>query len=159
MNERRTDITHNLVFLRRDEEILLAMKKRGAGEGKWNGAGGKPEQGESIIEAAVRETKEEIGVKLNEAALKHVAVIYFYGGSMEYVGADVYTAEQWEGEPEESEEMRPQWFSVFDIPYEQMWDDDKFWLPEVLKGRKIKAEFYFTDDNEVAAHTLKDLNV
>lgn len=31
--------------------------------------------------------------------------------------------------------MRPQWFDIKDIPYEQMWEDDKIWLPELLKGQ------------------------
>lgn len=31
--------------------------------------------------------------------------------------------------------MRPQWFDIADIPYEQMWEDDKIWLPELLNGQ------------------------
>ena len=50
-----------LVFLREGEKVLLGMKKRGFGEGKWNGFGGKVEAGETIIEAAAREVKEECG--------------------------------------------------------------------------------------------------
>ena len=41
------------------KELLLAMKKRGFGAGKWNGVGGKidPAKGDkNIIEAAMRET-------------------------------------------------------------------------------------------------------
>ena len=37
-----------LLFLRKDNHILLAMKKRGFGINKWNGAGGKVEEGETI---------------------------------------------------------------------------------------------------------------
>ena len=158
MSEQRRDITTNLVFLRRDEEFLLAMKKRGMGEGKWNGVGGKLEQGETVEQAAVRETSEEIRVKISESALMHVADLYFYGGSVEYVGTRVYVVDDWEGEPRETEEMRPEWFGVFSLPFDEMWDDDKYWLPEVVKGRLVEAEFYFADDDTVAAHTLKDLN-
>ncbi len=49
------------------KEILLAMKKRGFGKGRWNGVGGKPdpEKGDkSIIDCAIREAQEEIGVKM-----------------------------------------------------------------------------------------------
>jgi hypothetical protein len=47
-------------------EILLAMKKRGFGQGRWNGVGGKPdkEKGETVLDSAIRETEEEIGVKI-----------------------------------------------------------------------------------------------
>jgi 8-oxo-dGTP pyrophosphatase MutT (NUDIX family) len=37
-----------------DKQILLGLKKRGFGEGKWNGFGGKVHVGESIAKGAVR---------------------------------------------------------------------------------------------------------
>jgi hypothetical protein len=43
--------------------VLLGLKKRGFGAGKWNGFGGKVEQGESIRTAAIREMKEEAGIE------------------------------------------------------------------------------------------------
>ena len=54
----------SLLYLRRDNEILLAMKKRGFGEGRWNGVGGKVEAGESIEQAMICEAQEEISVTL-----------------------------------------------------------------------------------------------
>ena len=50
-----------LVLLREDNRVLLGMKKRGFGVGKWNGFGGKLEPGETVLEAAAREVKEECG--------------------------------------------------------------------------------------------------
>eukprot|EP00056_Hartaetosiga_gracilis_P017259 m.6783 g.6783 ORF g.6783 m.6783 type:complete len:151 (-) comp5533_c0_seq1:454-906(-) len=50
-----------LVFAFADEDrkrILLGMKKRGFGKGKFNGFGGKLEKGETVEEAAVRELQE-----------------------------------------------------------------------------------------------------
>ncbi|MCP5842996.1 NUDIX domain-containing protein, partial [Klebsiella pneumoniae] len=60
--ETHPDIRRTLLFLRRDDELLLAMKKRGFGAGKWNGVGGKIEAGETIEDALVRECQEEINV-------------------------------------------------------------------------------------------------
>ena len=45
-----------------ERQLLLGRKKRGFGEGKWNGFGGKLEPGETVEEAAVRELQEESGV-------------------------------------------------------------------------------------------------
>lgn len=56
------DIRRTLLFLIKDDHVLLAMKKRGFGAGNWNGVGGKIEAGESIEQALVRECQEEIGV-------------------------------------------------------------------------------------------------
>lgn len=56
----------SLGLLIEGERVLLAMKKRGFGQGKWNGVGGKPNEGEKIEVAADREILEEIGVEVVE---------------------------------------------------------------------------------------------
>jgi 8-oxo-dGTP diphosphatase / 2-hydroxy-dATP diphosphatase len=47
---------YSLVFVRDfdNNKILLGLKKRGFGKGKWNGFGGKLEKDENIIECAKR---------------------------------------------------------------------------------------------------------
>ena len=58
-----------LLFLRQGDEVLLAMKKRGFGEGRWNGVGGKVEKGEDELHAAYRELEEETGISKNDIIL------------------------------------------------------------------------------------------
>ena len=50
------------------------MKKRGFGVGRWNGTGGKFDAGKdkNILGAAIRETKEEIGVDLIPDTIKYL---------------------------------------------------------------------------------------
>jgi ADP-ribose pyrophosphatase YjhB (NUDIX family) len=69
-----------LVFLIKpsEQKILLAMKKRGFGVGKWNGVGGKLQNDETVKDAAIRETLEEIAVKINHDDLINVAIIDFF---------------------------------------------------------------------------------
>jgi len=146
----------SLLFLLKDGQILLAMKKRGFGAGRYNGVGGKPEAGETIEQTAVRECQEEIGV--TPRGLQHVASLTFnitYSDQHEVLKAEAFTAREWEGEPIETEEMAPQWFSLAEIPYEQMWADDKYWLPEVLNGNFVTAEFTFDEDDNVLDKTLE----
>jgi mutator protein MutT len=139
------------VFLRRNDEILLAMKKRGFGEDRWNGIGGKIEPNETEEQALIRETQEEITVtprKYNKIAVLDFA---FPDGTVDMQG-HVYFCDKWDGEPAETEEMAPQWFKIKDIPYDEMWQDDIVWLPQVLKGKKLTANFTFDhDDNMTAA--------
>ncbi len=142
------------------KEVLLAMKKRGLGIGKWNGVGGKldPEKGDrSIMDAAIRETEEEIGVKIKD--LEKVAVLSFYSppnyDEWEDQCAHVFLAKKWEGEPKESEEMSPRWFRVKEIPYGEMWEDDRYWLPKVLEGKKLKAKFVFKEGDIITKQNIE----
>lgn len=148
----------NLVLLVHPDEqkILLAMKKRGFGEGRWNGYGGKVKGDESIEAAAVRELQEEAEVILKEEDLQRVAHNSFYSPKFGTVEVHTYIAHTWQGEAVETEEMRPQWYSFDTVPYEDMWQDDKHWLPEVLKGRILRGEFWFDDDDNILKHTLND---
>ena len=43
-----------LAFIRDGDQLLLGMKKRGFGAGKWNGFGGKVDPGETILQGAAR---------------------------------------------------------------------------------------------------------
>lgn len=148
MSRRRLDmelpITH----------ICLAMKKRGFGVGKINGVGGKVEQGETIEEAAHREANEEIGVtvgKLNKYALLE---FYFSHNPSWNQLVHVYLCEEWENEPSESEEMKPEWYAVAHIPYSSMWPDDRFWIPYVLDGKLIKASFTFAENDIITSQVI-----
>ncbi|MFA6135775.1 MAG: 8-oxo-dGTP diphosphatase [Candidatus Paceibacterota bacterium] len=139
-----------LCWIVKDGQILLGMKKRGFGAGKWNGPGGKQKGEESLEEIAVRETEEEFNIKIESGKLEKVAVINFYFKDKPEHNqtVHVFMVREWEGEPRESEEMAPKWFKTGEIPYDQMWIDDKYWLPEVLSGRKIFGEFHFSGEGE-----------
>lgn len=141
----------NLCYLFNKNKILLGLKKRGFGKGKWNGYGGKKEDGETIEEAVVREIYEEMNVKLTTNNLRKVAEIDFFFPEIEKdKGWDqtvhVFFADDWAGNPEETEEMKPQWFKIEDIPMNDMWIDDPHWLPHVLEGKKVMASFVFGKD-------------
>jgi 8-oxo-dGTP pyrophosphatase MutT (NUDIX family) len=145
----------SLVFLLRDEQILLALKKRGFGQGLWNGAGGKVEPGETIEQAARRECFEEIGVTLG--GLEPVAELTFINQDQADNLVSVFFCRRWTQTPIETEEMRPQWFKLSRIPYAQMWPDDKHWLPRALSGEKLRGTFYFDASNRLIDFRLTAL--
>jgi 8-oxo-dGTP pyrophosphatase MutT (NUDIX family) len=145
-----------LVFLRRDNQILLAMKKRGFGVGKWNGAGGKVEPNETYEQAAIRECEEEVGVTPKQLGLAGELHFFDLPGVEHY--CHIYVTSEWDGgEPHETEEMRPQWFSEESIPYGQMWPDDIFWLPLLLKGQLFKGRVV-VEENQLKECTLEEVS-
>ncbi len=140
----------NICFLIKDERVLLGMKKRGFGAGKWNGFGGKLKDGEDIKSALVREIKEEAGVDVLSEDLKEGGALEFhFQNNPEWDNlCHIFIAGNWTGEPSESEEMRPQWYETKKLPFESMWIDDSHWVPLVLAGKKIKGRFLFDDDGK-----------
>ena len=138
-------------------EILLGMKKRGFGAGKWNGIGGKfaAAVDKTINDTARRETREEIGVEVQNPQ-KVARLMFHFPHKPEWDQlVYAYLCEVWQGEPVETEEMAPQWFNVKDIPYKEMWWDDRFWLPDVLAGKKIQASFIFNEQEEITSQKLE----
>jgi 8-oxo-dGTP diphosphatase len=133
-----------LLFLRSEGRILLAMKKRRFGVGKWNGVGGKVEPGETYEQAAIRECQEEIGVTPKHIKLQ--GELHFFDLPDVEHYCHIYVAYDWEGEPVETEEMRPQWFNEQDIPYDQMWPDDEYWMPKFLNNIPFKGMVVIEDD-------------
>ena len=128
------------------------MKKRGFGEGLWNGCGGKVDPGETVEQAMIRECQEEIGV--TPTAYEKVAIHDFIMEDHDDFEAHTYVATQWDGEPVETEEMAPQWFKKTDIPYAKMWQDDIVWLPAVLQGKKLRTTFTFSSTNDMTGAKL-----
>jgi len=128
--------------------VLLGLKKRGFGQGKYVGFGGKIEAGETVEEATVREMEEEAGLRVTVEDLKPAGWLAFYFPSRPEWDhlVNVYQIRRWQGEPQETEEMRPQWFAIDAIPYAAMWDDARSWLPFVLSGQAIHGVFWYNDD-------------
>jgi len=146
-----------LCLLIKPGKILLAMKKRGFGVGRWNGVGGKVEAGEEIVDAALREAKEEIGVDIKNPEKVGLFHFKFADKEKEQWNQDVtlFLAKEWAGEPTESDEMLPKWFSFDEIPYDKMWPDDTHWLPHVLKNEKLEADFLFGEGDKIIEHNIK----
>lgn len=133
-----------LCFVRTESHILLIEKLRGLGKGKINGPGGKLEPGESYLDAAIRETMEEVSVTPLNPVLYGRLGFHFSDGYSLY--GEVFVATQWTGEASNSPEAIPFWCPIAEIPYEKMWADDILWLPQVLDGKFIEGIFDFDGD-------------
>lgn len=151
-----------LCFLIKENEsgiakVCLAMKKRGFGQNRWNGVGGKvgDKISETIEEAAMRETREEICVEIRRLdKVAELGFVFPHNHAWNQL-VHVFLVRKWKGKPRESDEMRPQWFSVSKIPYDSMWVDDSCWLPRVLAGELVKAMFVFKEGDIIIEQVVK----
>lgn len=139
-------------LLRTDErgirQVLLGRKKLGLGQGNFVAPGGKLEPGETPTDAAVREVAEEVGVLVAPADLQSRGVLdyHFPHRASWSQRSHVFVCERWQGIPRESNELNPEWFDLDRVPYGEMWDDARFWLPEVLVGGAVRRDFTFGED-------------
>ena len=170
-----------LIHDRPNSRVLLGRKKRGIGQGNFNGFGGKVEKDKDrdVVSSALRELvrkrrrerrretrdddalslslshthkqtqREEAGVAPDARGLSRRGVLsfHFLDAPSEVWETHLYSGEGLLAEtapPRETDEMEPRWFSVDEVPYEQMWQDDKFWLPAVLgcERKNVLGEFW-----------------
>lgn len=130
-----------LMFIRVGDEVLLIEKQRGIGMGKVNGPGGKIDPGETPLECAIRETEEELCV--TATGVRKMGELYFAMSDMPDIHCHVFMADGYEGTPTQTPEAIPLWTRVSEIPYERMWDDDRYWLGEMLEGQTFRGRFVF----------------
>jgi len=144
------------MIIYKNGKILLGEKKRGFGMGRYVDVGGKVEPTETVRECAVRETMEE--VQITPINFKKVAICtfrVFYKGEWWDMINHTFLAKNFIGVPTETDEIRPEWFAIDNIPYTKMWCDNPYWLPIVLQGQKVIAFFELDKDENLVSHNLK----
>ena len=146
---------YTLCMVNQSSRILLGMKKRGFGAGRWNGFGGKVLPDETIDAAAVREMREEAGIVITK--MEKVGVLDFsFQDKPEILEVHIFRVDEFDGEPLETEEMAPRWFLHERIPFDAMWPDDQYWLPLFLAGRKFSGHFLFGKNDAILDHELRE---
>lgn len=132
------------------------MKKRGFAQGKWNGVGGKVmDTDNSVKAAAIRETYEEIGIKIKTLIKTATLKSHFQNKTEWGQQVSIYIVDEWEGEPKESEEMAPKWFEFKQIPFDQMWEDERYWLPRILNGETLSIKLSFDENQKLFKKDIK----
>ncbi len=142
-----------LLVVVKGDRVLMIRKKRGLGAGKINGPGGRTEPGESPLDCALRETREEIGVRaIGARQLGELRFQFTDGYSLQ---AHVFRADDFEGELCETDEATPLWFKKDALPFDEMWADDRIWLPLMLAETKFRARFLF-DGERMAGYVFEE---
>ncbi|HZJ88615.1 MAG TPA: 8-oxo-dGTP diphosphatase [Sphaerochaeta sp.] len=136
-----------ITFLFADDKVLLIDKKTGLGKGLVNAPGGHVEPYETAEEAAMREFVEETGITVDELSLRGMLYFQFADG-MRQKGYVFFTT-SYAGEMQETEEARPFWVPIADIPYDKMWEDDQYWLPKAIAGERFTGHFSFDKERMV----------
>ncbi len=133
-----------LTFVLRADQVLLIRKKRGLGAGKINGPGGRIDPGETPLECSIREVEEELGVTPLELEPRGEHSFQFVDGYSIHVYS--FVAQDLRGDLRETDEAAPLWTDLSRIPYDEMWEDDRLWLPFALAGSAPRGRYVFQGD-------------
>ena len=124
----------------------MKMQNRGFGKGHWNFPGGKIEQAETPIRCAIRETLEETGVKVSGLTDPCIFKFYVEGRGLDFI-VHMFSPKAFSGTPKSTSEGEVKWVKTDKIPFHQMWDRDKYWVPLILQGLRFDAKFYYDRNN------------
>ena len=104
------------IILKKDNQVLLLKRMNtGFADDLYAFPAGKVDGDETMFQAAVREVKEELGVRLDIETSKVVHVCH-YKGIRGFEGLGFYVfAEKWDGEPRNNEPDRHEHIKWFDI--------------------------------------------
>jgi ADP-ribose pyrophosphatase YjhB (NUDIX family) len=142
-------------------KILLGLKRKRIGKGKWNGHGGHFEKKDKIIEArARREVQQECGLK--PETIEECGVVKIINDEIgKIIELHIFSSTKFVGKlKSKTDEMeRNRWFSFSCIPRDQMWPSDKIILPFVLASKKFTGYFHYDQRGKLIQHYVEETNV
>ncbi len=113
--------------------------------------------GEIPEKGAAREMREETGLRVS--GLRFRGILNFYLGDSKTLDQTVFlfTCRRSTGRMRRSREGELRWFRTDALPYDEMWQDDRVWLPLMLEGKSFVGDFYFTDNyNQFISHEIRE---
>jgi 8-oxo-dGTP diphosphatase len=147
-----------LCFILHDNKVLLLKKNPGLfGAGKWNAPGGKLQPNETAEHCATREVYEETGLEVQRPRRIGTLVFFKYDKRQDpdWI-AHVFLAREFHGDPKEGKEGILRWYPIDQPPFDEMWEDDRYWYRHAVEGRNFRGNFYFRGDFEkLVDHTIE----
>ncbi|XP_073931551.1 oxidized purine nucleoside triphosphate hydrolase isoform X1 [Castor canadensis] len=104
-----------------------------------------------------RELQEECGLTV-DALHKVGHIVFEFVGAPELMDVHIFCTDSVKGTPVESDEMRPQWFPLDQIPFGDMWPDDSYWFPLLLQKKKFRGYFKFQGQDTILDYALREVD-
>jgi 8-oxo-dGTP diphosphatase len=136
-------------YIRAGGRVLLQLKAEDRwGGGWWNGPGGKLLDGEEPQDAVSREVQEETGLTVSQL-FEHGPLDFCFGDeAAPSLRVHVFSTSAFAGELQANDEGRLEWIAEDALPFDQMWPDDRVWLPHMLAGRRFRGVFRLSADHK-----------
>lgn len=122
--------------------IHRVKKQNDYHEGKWNGLGGKFEQGESPEDCAIREIEEESGLKVKSVLMKGFITFPLFDGKEDWY-VFLFVADDFTGDLIDSPEGNLAWVNNKKLTELNLWDGDKIFIPWLFEDKFFSAKFIY----------------
>jgi len=134
-----------LCYLKRDGKTLMlhrVKKDRDVHQGKWNGLGGKLEEGETPEECVIREVREEAGLDIKSPTLRGVMTFPKFKDDEDWL-VFLFTATNFSGDMIECDEGNLEWIPDDNVFQLHLWEGDKYFLEWLKDNRFFSAKFCY----------------
>ena|SRR3989304_1776545 len=122
-------------------------------EGKWNGLGGKLEQGESPEDCVIREIKEEAGLDIKNPKMHGFITFPLFDEADDWY-VFIFTAEDFKGSIIDSPEGNLEWIPNDKLTSLNLWGGDEIFLKWLFQEKFFSAKFNYENgkylDHEVS---------
>jgi 8-oxo-dGTP diphosphatase len=145
-----------LCYIKRDNQTLMLYRNKKENdyhEGKWNGLGGKFEQGETPEECAIRELKEETGLDIYNPQLKGMITFPMFDTKEDWY-VFLFVVKEFEGELIDSPEGHLEWIDDEKLFQLNLWDGDKIFIPWLFQEKFFSAKFNY-DNGKFIDYTVE----
>lgn len=137
--------------------VLLIKSNEGINKGKWNAATGEMAQGERPDKSAIKNLYQQTGLYATKTVENGTIRLFLNGKNEADYRLHIYSTKVFSGDIKPNMENEVKWFGPSDIPYYEMWPDDKYWIDLVLQGKKFDADFFFDEKNErIVKYQIKE---
>lgn len=99
-------------LIKNDKVVVTKYKEKNKKSGYYDIPGGKIEEGETPEQTAIREMREETGLKVGNLKYKGNMIIEYPNKIFDF---DVFVTNESEGEPQEVEENTAEWIDIKEL--------------------------------------------
>jgi len=127
-----------------DKTLMLFRnkKKNDVHEGKWNGLGGKFEQGETPEECVIREVQEESGLLIKNPKMHGFIVFPMFDGKKDWY-VFLFSSREFTGKLIDSKEGRLEWIPNNKLLDLNLWEGDPIFIPWMFQDKFFSAKFVY----------------
>ena len=145
-----------LCYIQQDNQTLMLhriKKENDIHQGKWNGLGGKFEQGESPEECVIREVKEESGLDIKNPILRGIITFPLFKDQEDWY-VFVYTTNQFTGNVIDSPEGKLAWIDDQELLSLNLWPGDYIFLKWIYQQSAFFSATFTYENKELISHSV-----